>query len=110
MRAKSSSTMSGDSPILLPGCTSAPDRLLSEIARNLHPYLETRRVVIETVDHLGNSRVFPVVLIGIDERSAFTIRDQMLVVYPLRSIVCGYRVDDAAEVVELRYLRRRYDA
>lgn len=66
--------------------------------------------MIETVDHLGNIRVFAVVLIGIDERSAFTIRDQMLVVYPLRSIVCGYGVDDAAEVVELRYLRRRYDA
>ena len=66
--------------------------------------------MIETVDHLGNIRVFAVVLIGIDARSAFTIRDQMLVVYPLRSIVCGYGVDDAAEVVELRYLRRRYDA
>ena len=102
--------MSGDSPILLSGCKSSPNQLLSEVARKGHPSLEGRRVVIETVDHLGNIRVFAVVLIGIDARSAFTIRDQMLVVYPLRSIVCGYGVDDAAEVVELRYLRRRYDA
>jgi hypothetical protein len=110
MRIEHSSVLPDGFPILLSGCKSAPSRLISVVAHDARSYLRTARVVIETIDKMGNTRLFPVELLGSDTTSAFTICEQTLVMYPLRSIVCGYRIDDATEVIELRYLRRHYDA
>lgn len=80
------------------------------IAGDARSCKDKKRIVIETFDGAGSSRIRVVFLLAVVDDVAYVVHDDVLRALRLQTITNAYNVDDGTPTLELAAQKPRFDA